>query len=258
LIDLQNRALAIEAEARWEVEGINRAVARYREAAKHKTPAELPSGQALLRELVGPLSEAIRQAQAKAAEEHASAGRPAPHGWAIQLLEADQLAVITVATALRPDRSGDAIPLTNMASMIGSAVRLQVEFDRWVDAKDGTPPDASADRFLRKLLAKQPERATRLWPKWRRKVVETREAPWSASLRISLGCALLRLLVDTAPSRFSIDTRVITGNRTQAVLQVSDETLTELQQREARAEVARPLLLPMIVPPNEWKYEEAA
>lgn len=247
--------LAIEAQARWELEGISRAVARYREAAEHKSPVECAGARGVLREVVGPLTARIERAQEEAAQQQISRGQPPPDALILQLVEAERLAVMTLTVALRAAPGGSEPPLSALAAAISRFVRAQIEFDKWEQATAGTPPDEGADRFLRRMLAHRPANLRRLWPRWRKRVLETRSAQWPTSTSVYLGARLVGLLVEAAPARFSLVDVRRAGARSQRVLRVAPDLLAEMQQREARAEVARPMLMPMVVPPNDWRYE---
>lgn len=117
------------AQVRWEQEGVNRGIARYREAAQVADPSTLPPGQALLRAVVPPLIEAIRKAQGEL--EATGRSRPEAWAWLIQLLPPEKLAVLTASHLLRITEGTGGQVLT-MARALGQACRLQVEMDRWV------------------------------------------------------------------------------------------------------------------------------
>jgi hypothetical protein len=63
------------------------------------------------------------------------------------------------------------------------------------------------------------------------------------------------LRTDTAPHRFTIAMRHRPGGLTQRVLEMTEATLEEMTDRNTRAEVGCPMLMPMLIPPNPWRYE---
>ena len=247
-------AFDLARQARWETEGFRRAIKRYHEEAAHKDWADLSAGQALLREIVPPLSALIATAQANAIASIGAPGRQPEWAWTIQLLPADQTSVITVMTALRGavgsfgerDTSpGDGAALTACARSLATAIRTQIEYDKWA----GEYPDIE-----KRLKFRYPKVDRRVWSKWRVKVEATRCEPWGAHLEAALGAHLLGLMCEAAPKRFSLSTRRLTGGRTQHYIVPSQETMDLIEDTTARAEVARPLLMPMICQPIAWKY----
>ena len=241
-------------QARFETLGFSRAIKRYHEDSAHKDWSELSAGQALLREIVPPLSALITTHQSSIQLAMGHAGRQPEWAWQFLLLSADKLAVITLMTALRGavgtfgDRDatqGDGAPVTACAKAVATAIRVQVEYDKW--AKQS--PDLE-----KTLRFKHPKVDRRVWSKWRVKVEAAREEPWSSSLEAGLGAHLLGLLCEAAPKRFSSATRRISGGRTQLFVTPSQETLDLIDDVTARAEVARPMLMPMTIPPIPYRY----
>jgi DNA-directed RNA polymerase len=246
---------SLTAQAEWEVEGTNRAIRRYRDAATHKELHELPAGQQLMRELVPPLTAVIQQAQQDAVDLLLTRGAPGnrTQSWALQLVPADVMAVITVARTLMSYGGGEAPSITPLAISVASEVRAQVEYDRWLAGpEDGNNP---LDKHLRFLAQKRPEATPRAWRRWRAAVLPVREQRWAKSTKVLLGTTLLHLLASSAPHRFTIAMRHRPGGLTQLVLEMTEATLEEMTDRNTRAEVGRPMLMPMLIPPNPWQYE---
>jgi DNA-directed RNA polymerase len=252
------REAQLEAQARFEVEAFDEGTERYREAIAARDLSELTVGQKLLREIVKPFAAAIAKSRAEAAD---SVTR---HGgekllWAlpIQLVEEDdRLAVITVGCVLAMHRfeheddairlSAHSLPVTSMARNIASATRMQVEYDKWAQGNDALD---------RKLRAKFPTLHRNVWRRWRTKVNALREEPWPPAVEVTLGATLIHLLVQSAPTRFRIETQSVRGKPTVHLV-ISDETIELLNDVTTRMEVARPLLMPMICEPLDWRYEE--
>jgi hypothetical protein len=270
-------ALQLEQQARFEVEAFNEGVKRYREAIAgseswagtvgdtvkvRRTQSdltELTAGQKLLVEIVPGLSARIGQAQATALAAingKGAASHPPPWAWYIGLVDdPDKLAVITLGCVLafrldhddggyRLDRQS--APITSLARNIASAVKMQVEFDRW----SGENP-----ALEKKLRALYPNVHRNVWARWRRKVDALRTEPWEPGAEVHLGTCLIDCLLAAAPSRFKTEHLPVRGKRT-AHLTISDETIEFINDVTTRAEVARPLLMPMICPPIPWRYEE--
>ena len=256
-------AFDLLAEARWETEGTRRAAQRYREAAAANDPAALPSGQKLLREVVPPLTEAIVQLQLKGADMLASrGGRAALWAIPIQLLDAGALAVITVTSALNAssDPFSPSAAASAVMETISTAVRDELDYRSWVkaqvaakkaarEAQDWSHVDAAAN-----FKARFPNADRRTWRRFRRKL-ELAEMEWDKETGIQLGGALLSALLETAPGRFELASRPLLKGRTQNYVKLSGDTVEMLKDIETRAEVARPMLMPMLMPPIPWAYE---
>ncbi len=245
-------------EARWEMEGTRRAQTRYREAAAVADPATLPSGQKLLREIVPPLTARIKALQDEGME--AARGRGNPCLWAapIQLLEAEILAVITVTRSLHGAEMAMARSFTTQLSDdISQAVQAEIEYRTWVsaqvvaskaakEAKDWTHVNL-AEAFKKR----HPTADSRSWKRFSARLGAARQ-PWDHHVSMQVGSALIQALLDAAPGHFTLDISNRGGMRTQRRLRLSEETQRVLRDIEVRAEVARPMLLPMLIPPIPW------
>lgn len=258
----------VERQIRWETEGIRRAAEHYREATKARDPATLPSGQRLLREVIPPLIETIKAAQADAVEQLGSRGRASPWAELVLLLDAEKLAVIIVTTALRAGQYADSDhpdPLSNMLGLsieIAVVMRDQIEFDRWEAEQKAAKKlakqegDAEHEDQLALFRKRYPNATCRDWAKWRRKIDAARLEPWDKQRQVHIGSALIHWLTVAAPHRFEVAHRRLPGGKTQAYLKLSDETVEMMLDLEARAAIARPRLMPMLIPPIPWHYDE--
>ncbi len=262
---------ALHAQALWETEGTRRAVFRYREAAASKEPHELPGGRRLLRECVPNLVTAIRLGQDEAKELLASEGRTPLWAWPLMLCDAEELAVITVCTTLRAvggpatdgNRSASAI---SSCAMIARVAQEQLGFDHWVEeqkkvnkvAKEAKgDPEAEPHRDLLKALRNaHPDVDRRTWAKWRKKLEITKADPWDKAVCLAFGGWLLDALERTSEGRIKVAQRAISGGRTEAYVALSAETEELLRDLDSRAEVARPLRMPMLIPPIPWSYTQ--
>ena len=253
----------IRRQVDWEVEGFTRASQAYQEANAHKSLADCKPGQVLLREVVPSLTEAIEEAQGEALETIKSPGRRGIEPLlALRSLDAEKLAVITLSLALRafdqaPDASAQARgSITSISLKLAASIRDQIEHDRWVsEHAHGEPEDK---RLLDALRRRYPVIDRHVWSRWRRKVQALREEPWPKSVSLAVGTQLLSLLLKAAPDRFSLVSRPLTGGRTVLAIELSASTLETIRDIHTRAEIARPVHLPMLIPPNPWRYEPAA
>lgn len=243
-------ALTLEAQARWETEGCRRAIARYREAEAVQDPASLPPGQALLRACVPPLAAAIRQRQQEALQP-TERSRGAPWAAALVALDPERLAVLTLAVCLRcevpvdGDTAGTTARSTCLA--LASALALEVQYDRWTDA--------AGDEVLRAVQRRYPAMDAKAWRRVRKKLDGIEPTGWTMSERLQIGAALLDAAVTACPNYFRLETRHVGAGRTETLVILGEAARTLMDDRRARAEVASPILLPMLIPPIDWRYE---
>lgn len=257
----------IHAECIWEMEGVRIATERYRAAMDTADVTALGPSSKLLRQIVPPLIKAICAAQVEAGEQMSNGGRAATRGLPLILLPADKLALIVAAKSLRVALTSrvagkdEALGIVAQAGHICSAMRDQIEFDRWEAeqlqaAKDAKRlKDSDHVNLLRRLEKAYPNLSTRAWARWRTKIEVLREQPWEKELATATGAHLIRMLVDTSPDVFEIIERGKGGGQVQYFLALTESASEMLRDLTARAEVARPLLMPMIVRPNPWRYE---
>ena len=254
-----------ERQADWETEGTRRAVARYREiefGTDGKPPADfatLPPGKALMRGVLKPLIAAITARQVELAAALASAGRQPLDAWPLQVLCPEKAAVITLMTAVstigrsRPDGQG-VHNVVSIAKTIAGTMRDQLHHDQWCQAEraanKATPP--KVDR-LKALKLTYPNLDRRCWTKWARKLDIAALGEWDEKTSITMGSNLISLLVLVAPDRFSITTQKA-DNGVRYILSTTPEVCAIMNDVRERAEVGRPALMPMLIPPLPWCY----
>jgi hypothetical protein len=247
------------AEARWEMEGTRRAAQRYREAAATADPSTLPSGQKLLREVVPPLIGGITGLQAQGSASISQGRSVVPWAWTIQMLEAPALAMIAVVNGLNAarDQAGPMSAVTTVALEMAAAVRDEINYRAWVaDQVAGNEAAREAQDFEHRdvLLAfrrRYPQADRKTWTRWRRKIEALERETWDKETSLQIGAALVHALVAAAPDRFEI----ATTPKDLRYLRLSEETVAMMQDIEARAAVARPRLMPMLIEPLPWRYE---
>jgi DNA-directed RNA polymerase len=258
-------AFDLLAEARWEQEGTRRAARRYREAAAAADPSSLPSGQKLLREVVPPLIAKVTELQAQGAAIIASpGGTKAKWAWPIQLLDASTLAVITVIQGMNAARGqGDVVSQTSAVSKeIAAAARDELNYRTWVTEQVAANKAAKEDQdwehrdLLKAFKSRYPQADRKTWRRWAKKLELMQAEAWDEETSVQLGATLLHALVEAAPTRFEIAATPMDKGRSKSYLRLSAETLELMKDIEARAEVARPRLMPMLIPPIPWAYSD--
>jgi hypothetical protein len=252
----------LERQARWELEGIRVATERYREAALAADPTTLPPGSKLLRSVIPPLAAALRLAQLEATDAINKGGRYAAWCWPMQLLDADKLAIIAATVGLRvamsEGRAGTSI--ASQSKLVTTAMRDQIEFDRWEEEQELAKKEAKRlkkedfEDLLGRLKHRYPTVDRRVWARWRAKLQLTRDEPWSEETVCVVGACLFDLLIKSSPDTFRMDERALGGGQVSYSLRLTPEAQEVLKDLTARAEVARPLLMPMLTKPLPWRY----
>lgn len=252
-------ALEAYQEIEWEREGMRRAAERYREAAAVADPTTLPSGQRMLRRCVPPLIAKVAEAQDQAIEELNKPGKRKPWEFPIQCLPADALALLTVLAALRragtPDDPGSALShLTSASRELVAAIRDEWQYRQWRQEQRAVRKEhPDAPDLLAQLARRYPTIHRNVWRRWKREAGIT-PAAWDQPTSVQLGAHLFHLLVEAVPSLFAI-VLVSSKGVTSKHLCLSLEAADLMRSIEDRAELARPRLMPMIVPPLPWIYE---
>lgn len=260
-------AFDLSREAAWEVAAVDRAVKKYQEAARDARRAdrqhELPPARRALVETVGPVSARIHGMQDTAIEARGSAGRPP--GWHGPFLAfpADVLALVAVTSAVRsPAMTSGRVgqPVTGFSRWIAATLRDQADHDRFVEAQRA---EAKADKenggeLLRRFLAAHPDADRRAWSRFAAKVEGARSQAWGDDIRTDVGAALAKALVEGAPDWFELG-RVgdLPEHRNPMCILLTEKAVEKMADVDVRVEVARPLMLPMICPPNPWRYAPA-
>lgn len=264
-------------QAAWEVSAVARAVARFRENAERGDVVDMPAGRRVLMETVQPVTDALRKAQDGVGIGAAGRGKPSPWAGPVLTFEADVLAVVAVSTALQSvPLHGGRLGQTTAAfsKRIGRALRDQADHDAFVDretaeraaavkaARDqgATPETLQSLRegsLLRLLRRLHPQTDRKDWGRFVKRIELARSEPWSDTLRTHVGGVLLRALADGAPRWFEV-AQFGPGPAARAplCLLLTDHAVEQMADVTVRSEVARPMLLPMLIPPNPWRYAQ--
>lgn len=254
-------ANSLWAQAQWELEGTRRAVAQYRAAAAVADPSTLPSGQWLLRQVIPPLIEKIKERQVDGMRAIGNR-KVALWSWAIQVLSPEALAFITAhrGFSFTTNRAGEEMTITQLAMSIVGEVEIEAEFHNWIRAQETANAEAkeqgkwSHRNYLLELKRMYPNLQTRTWKKWAKRV-KADKLDWEPRVRLALGTALIEALCEAAPQHFTIQDKHQAADDLVKSLQLSEDTRRRLQDLETRAELARPLKMPMLIPPRDWTYD---
>src|ERR1700722_12912168 len=254
-------ANSLWAQAQWELEGTRRAVAQYRAAAAVADPSTLPSGQWLLRQVIPPLIEKIRERQVEGMRAIGNR-KVALWSWAIQVISPEALAFITAHRGFSlviSRKDADEQTVTHTSIGIAQEVQMEAEFHNWIRAQEEANAEAkeqgkwSHRNYLLELKRMYPNLHTRTWKKWAKRV-KADKLDWDDRTKLALGTVLIEALCEAAPDHFSTVT-ITVPDGVPKVLRLSENTKRRLQDLETRTELARPVKMPMLIPPRDWEYE---
>lgn len=280
-------------QADWELEGVRKAIERYHaDAARHWVdaagvshtqevdPMTLSPGRALVRGVMKPLLASLRlkRAESLTALTASRAGRPPIWAVPLQVLTDDLMlektAVITLNTAVRgvcsltshAEAGLGFSSITACSWRLAEALRDQLEYDRWSREESEKDKEAAGQEGYKSRLDAlrytYPNMDRRTWSKFCAKLEQARNGDtWDAdpkvkTVRVAVGALLLHCLVEAAPGKFKLGQIARKGGGHQAVLEVTSEMQEVLNDVRERAEVARPLLMPMICEPLPWRYDD--
>jgi hypothetical protein len=247
----------IEGQIRWEMSGVERGVQRARAQMAEQKVGDSEVGMKLMRRVVPPLIASIKAAQAEASEGVANPkrGRPQLWWWLILLLPADQLAVITLKAALteKPRDFTLAMAVTKVANAISALAWTQVDYELWREAQgEKDPLDNEFLHYLRRV--KQPD--AKSFKKFSERIQRQKIERWDHEAGIQFGVKLISLLVEAAPDWFEIKVGRLKGGRTENQLVMREAAKEAILDLTEQTELSRPMLLPMIVPPADWRIAE--
>jgi hypothetical protein len=257
----------IEKQQRWEIESVDRGVRRYREmlakATENDAEADLPPGQKMMVAIIKELVPAIRELQETAAERWRNGERPFSWGMQIMCLEAEKIAVIAARTALSFSRQERLVP--QLAVAIANRIREQRNFELWQDverekvkkAKEAGTSAVNLVDVMKRSVKAVDARTVR---KWIKKAEDFDKVEWTTEEKIHLGVLIVRLLAERGGGWFEIR-NVSSHNKgritTEQRLVLSDAAREFIAYHHAQSELTRPWLLPMLCPPNPWRFVQS-
>jgi hypothetical protein len=244
----------IEEQIRWEMSGVERGAKRVRDQMAEQKVGEGEVGLKLMRRVAPSLIERITAAQeeAKAGLASTKRGRPPQWWWLILSLPADQLAVITLKMVLneKPRDFTFHMPVVNIAANISRATWTQVDYERWKEAEgEKDPEDNEFLHYLRRV--KQVDEKS--FKKFSERIQRQKLEKWDHPTGLNFGVKMVDLLTEAAPDWFSVETNRLRGGRMEAQLIMSEEAKESIADITEQSELNRPMLLPMITPPADWR-----
>lgn len=233
-------------QARWEQEGVRVAQARFEEAKASANPATLPGAQKLLRDIVPGLIGRIEALEVGPGVTAATLAR-------IRLVDPGRLAVLVAMVGFKAAlaRRGTASAGTDVAVTI----QMELEYTEFTDK--ARSDDERARAHVGRVLRRYPNMDARTWRALRKNLIEVSARAPSHDQNVLVGVALLSLLAEASGGRVQIKTCQEGDKRISRVV-LSDETRQTLDDLDAYAVLCRPSLMPMIIPPRPWGYDDSA
>lgn len=256
----------IEEQIRWEMVGVERGVERAREAFEDRTIADGDVGRKLIALAVPRLAAVIKSAQEEAMAHLTKPGRGRPLLWWLQILTLtpEQLAVITFRAVLnyKPRDFTFNRPLTAVCVKLDLDVKLQLDFEDWKEDERAKTKAGGKDENGRNLVVNQYERFLRstkqvnakTFKKFCEKIERRRKDRWSREDGIAFAAKLIELLCLAIPEWLHVEYRSTKGGASEKQIIFSEECKALIAEIVEQTELSRPLLMPMICPPEDWHY----
>lgn len=227
---------------------------------------ETPPGMSVIRDVMPGVEAEVATIQALALDGIANAGKGGQPAWwwMVAHLPADRTAFITLRTLLAGaprERLGRARRCTTMAVGIADGLWMQLDYETWVEAEKRRQKVArAAGEEPHDMLAALKSRCRtvdrRAWDRWTWKIKRARSERWPTDAKVSVGTALIDCAVRGGGGWFEQRLQSVGGGKTERQIVLSDAAVAALQDLEQRAAIARPMRMPMICPPREWRWEE--
>jgi hypothetical protein len=247
-----------ERQLRYELDGVERGIRRYREFAQQSDGVDTPPAISLLRTVLDGLIPAVVSAQKEAlfgltVSKRGGGATRAVWWYPILCLDAEKIAFIVARTAMSRPRVGmDRNTLTQIARATAERIRQERNFMLWKQAQnEGEGPVNIAKLMLSSVKKVDPRTAV----KWMKKGEEFDKVEWEIEEKVHLGTKLVHLLVEHGGGAFEVvEVPASDGRyRTEHRVQLTPLARQWLAHQESAEELNRPWLLPMLCPPNPWR-----
>lgn len=245
---------------------------RYERMIAESGLADTTPGQIALREMLGDPREgrgliwACEQAreEARTGLIDGGLGLKPEWWWMIRFLSAEKLALITARCILTDINKADGPgnPMAGIAISVGAAVKLEMEYEAWQqrskeDKKAGRTRDSKGNPIdvARIMRVKTGEVTAKTFRRWKRKLSSIENMEWTREMKLQIGTKLVLLAVEHGAGWFEYR-KVAYRGKTERRIFLSELASQAIADINARLEVQRPYLLPMICPPKPWKRVE--
>ncbi|WP_261526255.1 hypothetical protein [Burkholderia multivorans] len=254
------------AQRAWEHFQVQRGIDRYRKSLVREKAdgtvtsrdlGEVRHGQRIASELIGPMVEAVKKAQAEYASklEDPSTKRIADAQAVFGALDAETIAACAVLTALaNPVDAG----WTSVRVACAARLRHELEYQEWARAENEAEKHRKQhaldgiNMFKLMLRRNNGEIDKRVFDKWSRKTQTLVKLDWTHEQKIHIGTSVMSLLVESN-GWFEVKERREEGSKfPKLIFGMTETALALTESLQETCELQRPFLAPMICEPQDY------
>ena len=246
----------IERQQRFELRCIEEGARRVRDTLQREGLADSVVGHRLIRKIAGPMLTEIDKAREEVVASLTSRGNPPSWSGPFLALDRTKLMVVTLVSLFRcPTREGSLnYPISRVASTISGAIRVQLDFEKWVSDEKARKKNGEVNTDLDEFKRSFKNADAKTWGRYKAKISRARMEPWSPTTGIKLGVKCVDLLVQAKPEWFSVATNPIGRGKYETQLMLSQDCRDVINGMIEREELANPRLMPMLCPPEDWVH----
>ena len=255
-------------EILWENHQIEEGVRKYNELMDEKSLEETTGGLKLLKSVIHNTIAGMEQAFTEVSNKVSQAGVRGRDSqvWAyvLPLVSAEQASIIAVNLVLgycENPKLSDA-GYTTLCRKLAGALRTQVKFENWkanskqenigkVD-KRGNQLKKSPAQMLIQTNKGQIDR--KKLARWEKKFDNYTNIEWTDAENMNIGAKMLDVVCNASPDTFVFEQKTKHG-KTLRTVHMSEEAWTTYANTEDFAEVQRPFLLPTIIKPVPYSFQ---
>ncbi|AOK28858.1 MULTISPECIES: hypothetical protein [Burkholderia] len=254
------------AQRAWEHFQVQRGIDRYRRTLVREKEdgtvtsrdlGEVQHGQRIASELIGPMVEAVKKAQADYASklEDPSTKRIADAQAVFGALDAETIAACAVLTALaNPVGAG----WTSVRVACAARLRHELEYQEWARAEKEVEKYRKehaldgVNMFKLMLRRNNGEVDKRVFDKWSKKTQTLVKLDWTHEQKVHIGDSVMALLVESN-GWFEVKEQREEGSKwPKLVFGMTETALALTESLQETCELQRPFLAPMICEPQDY------
>lgn len=253
----------------WENHQVEEGVARYKQSLEDKTLEETKGGMSQFKKAMPQTIEALKAAYKEAdVIMFAKDGGNKP-SWPmlIGLVKPEQTAAITLNCMLKHVTTPDhMLSLTTLALQIGKSLREQLMFENWKknekaiqDEHNATceEGDTYSKSYAELLIERAKNNMTRsTLARWKKKFNSYNVIEWPHGESVAIGMKLMNVCLEANPDLFMYKMPMIKGKKTR-ILHLTESAWAHIQGANDSALFSTPLLLPTLIEPLEWHYNNS-
>ena len=247
LLDLPASSQLLDVQAELENEAVTLGIDRYKRHLEKSDESDTGPGKKLLKQLMGPLAEAIQEFQNKGLS-----GKPGRDiGKAKFLLQFDPVMVAFVTARTAIQSVDQRIQVQSVALQISQLLEDTVHMETIKEKTKEENPRLYG--YLLERIKKSGSGGSHrhFIIKTALKRNEIVSVKWGRAERLSLGLMLLKLLEDHTGAILMVKQSLTTAD-TPIYLEASQETREWLNKGHDNAAILQPFRRPMVIPPVPW------